>query len=173
MDALSIALWLLAGLAGLLGLVVALVVMSGINRLDDAPLAAGPGNRPAQGEIPMIDPATDPARPFPGKPLDPTASEAMRRERNAREHLYLRWREVCRRCDGYAREGLTNRLYIAADTFDGWLGGFIDALGLAAPPWRESVIEEAGFLRSVWIYRQNVRLLQRADEEVRHARART
>jgi len=36
MDALSIALWLLAGLAGLLGLVTAGVVMSGINRLDDS-----------------------------------------------------------------------------------------------------------------------------------------
>ncbi|HFD80451.1 MAG TPA: hypothetical protein ENK05_08705 [Gammaproteobacteria bacterium] len=121
----------------------------------------------------MIEPATGPARLFPGKPLDPAASEALRRERNAREHLYSCWREVCRRCDGYAREGLTNRLYIAADTFDGWLGGFIDALELAAPPWRGSVIQEADFLRSVWIYRQNVRLLQRADEEVRHARART
>jgi len=116
----------------------------------------------------MIEPATGPARPFPGKPLDPAASEAL-----CREHLYFCWREACRRCDGYAREGLTNRLYIAADTFDGWLGGFIVALELAAPPWRECVIQEADFLRSVWIYRQNVRLLQRADEEVRHARART
>ncbi len=52
MDALSIALWLLAGLAGLLGLVVALVVVSGINRLDDEPWPPGPETDPHKEESP-------------------------------------------------------------------------------------------------------------------------
>jgi len=62
-----------------------------------------------------------------------------------------------------------NRLYIAVDGFDGWLEGFVDALELADPPWRRDLVEEAIYLRSLWLYRYSVSLF---DKEVTHARAR-